>query len=99
MFEQINACVNGDIKDKDECDIIFLNAGLMAEMEAINLYRTIASKTNNKKIKKTMLDITDEERVHIGEFKELLHQLYPKTKKLEKKGKEELFEATFLKRI
>lgn len=93
MFEQIQACLNGEITDKDVCDELYLNAGIMAEYEAINLYKTIASKSDNEKIRVVMQDIADEERVHIGEFKELLFMSKPKVKKLEDEGKKEVHDS------
>jgi rubrerythrin len=89
VFEQIRACLNGEITDDDVCNEIFLNTGIMAELEAINLYETMAAKTENEKIKELMRDISDEERVHVGEFKSLLYEIKPKTLELEKQGEEE----------
>ena len=89
MFEQIRACLDGQIRDQDACEEIFLNSGIMAELEAINLYNTIASKTKNSEIKQLMQEISDEERMHVGEFQSLLHKLKPETYQLEKQGEEE----------
>jgi rubrerythrin len=88
MFKQIKACLDGVVSN-EECDEIFLNTGIMAELEAINLYNTIAENTQNKKIKELMKHISDEERVHVGEFKTLLYRIQPKTLKLEKEGEKE----------
>jgi len=89
MFKQIGACLDGKIQNQDICDEIFLNASMMAELEAINLYKTISANTKNKNISKLMLDIAKEERVHVGEFQSLLHDIYPRTLELELQGKEE----------
>jgi rubrerythrin len=43
-----------------------------AEEEAINLYMAQADATDNELAKKVLIDIADEERVHVGEFLRLL---------------------------
>ena len=48
---------------------------IAAEEEAIHLYEFIADSTVNEKAKKTMQDIADEEKVHVGEIQEVLKQL------------------------
>jgi rubrerythrin len=46
-----------------------------AEQEAIHLYMAHAEATNNPLVKKVLIDIANEERVHIGEFERLLQIL------------------------
>ncbi|MDI1471952.1 MAG: ferritin family protein [Thermodesulfovibrio sp.] len=49
-----------------------LRIGLIAELDAINLYEQLASLTNDEKIKAIFLDIAREEKTHVGEFLTLL---------------------------
>ena len=45
---------------------------LEKEQYAISTYTSQASKTKDKRVKKVLLDIADEERVHVGELTKLL---------------------------
>jgi rubrerythrin len=49
-----------------------LRAGIIAELDAINLYEQMAALTENKNIRKILLDIAKEEKTHVGEFQTLL---------------------------
>ncbi len=49
-----------------------LRLGLMAELDAINLYEQLAAMTDDPDIKKIILDIAREEKTHVGEFQTLL---------------------------
>lgn len=49
-----------------------LRIGLIAELDAINLYEQLASLTDDEKIKAVLLDIAREEKTHVGEFLTLL---------------------------
>ena len=49
-----------------------LRAGIIAELDAINLYEQMAALTENKNIRKILLDIAREEKTHVGEFQALL---------------------------
>ena len=60
---------------KKSTDEIMLRQAIIAEYDAINLYEQMAHSTNNEKFKKVLLDISKEEKVHIGEFELLLDQL------------------------
>jgi len=48
-----------------------LRAGIIAELDAINLYEQMAAMTENENIKKILLDIAKEEKTHMGEFQAL----------------------------
>jgi len=50
---------------------------MAAELEAVHLYRAHADATDNELAKRVLLDIADEERVHVGEFLRLLSILEP----------------------
>lgn len=45
---------------------------MIAELDAINLYEQMAEMTQNKNIRKLLLDVAREEKTHVGEFQTLL---------------------------
>ena len=57
---------------KEDVDREILRAGIIAELDAINLYEQMASMTQNENIKEIFLDIAREEKTHVGEFQALL---------------------------
>lgn len=58
--------------DKKDIDKQILRIGMIAELDAVNLYEQMASVALDKNIKKMLLDIAKEEKTHIGEFQALL---------------------------
>ena len=60
------------------------------ENNAINLYEIMANKTRNGKVREVMLHVAREEKVHIGEFEELLEMIDPQYKPASEEGEEEL---------
>jgi rubrerythrin len=54
-----------------------IRENVAAELEATHLYQAHADATDNEVAKKVLLDIADEERVHIGEFMRLIEILAP----------------------
>ena len=48
---------------------------IAAEYDAVSLYQAHADATDNKLARKVLLEVADEERVHIGEFQTLLNIL------------------------
>ena len=50
---------------------------IAAEFEAIQLYEQLAESTDNELAHKVLLDITKEEKEHVGEFRHLLMILAP----------------------
>ena len=57
---------------KEDLDKEILRVGVIAELDAINLYEQMAAMTENENIKKILLDIAKEEKTHVGEFQALL---------------------------
>lgn len=57
---------------KENIDREILRVGIIAELDAINLYEQLAAATENNDIKKILLDIAKEEKTHVGEFQTLL---------------------------
>jgi rubrerythrin len=66
-----------------------LRIGIVAELDAINLYEQLSEKATNSKIKKLFLDIAKEEKTHVGEFEAALLMIDKEYKEELKKGKME----------
>ena len=69
-----------------------LRLGMIAELDAINLYEQLAAMTNNRKLKAMLLDIAREEKTHVGEFQTILLQIDKEQVKELEKGKKEVGE-------
>jgi rubrerythrin len=57
---------------QDDLNKEILRAGIIAELDAINLYEQMAAMTTKDYIKEVLLDIAKEEKTHVGEFQALL---------------------------
>jgi rubrerythrin len=57
---------------KEDMDKEILRSGVIAELDAINLYEQMAAMTKDKNLKTILLDIAKEEKTHVGEFLTLL---------------------------
>jgi rubrerythrin len=57
---------------KEDTDKEILRTGVIAELDAINLYEQMAAMAKDKNLKKILLDIAKEEKTHVGEFLTLL---------------------------
>lgn len=73
-----------------------LRYGIIAELDAINLYIQLAEKIDDENIKKVFLDIAREEKTHLGEFLALLQILDPEQVEELRSGYKEVFELTGL---
>ncbi len=71
-----------------------LRAGIIAELDAINLYEQMAHLTTDKHIKTILLDIAKEEKTHVGEFQALLLKLDKEQEEELEEGKKEVDELT-----
>lgn len=76
----------------DEELIRAIRFSLAAEYEAIQLYMQLAESTDNKLAIAVLKDVSDEERVHAGEFLRLLHELAPDEKDFYARGAGEVEE-------
>ena len=56
----------------ENIDREILRAGIIAELDAINLYEQMAAMVKSEDIRKILLDIAKEEKTHVGEFQTLL---------------------------
>ena len=79
---------------KEDLDKEILRAGIIAELDAINLYEQMAAMTENENIKKILLDIAKEEKTHFGEFQTLLLKVDKEQEKELEKGRKEVSELT-----
>jgi len=70
MMSQIP--INLEKINKKDLDMEILRVGIIAELDAINLYIQMAAMAQDKNIKKMLLDIAKEEKTHVGEFQALL---------------------------
>ena len=77
---------------KEDLDKEILRAGIIAELDAINLYEQMAAVAKNTHIKKILLDIAKEEKTHVGEFLTLLLGKDREQGEESEKGKEEIEE-------
>lgn len=60
-----------------QTDLEILRISIIAELDASNLYEKLARKCQNENVKKVLLDISKEERVHAGEFRNLIEMIDP----------------------
>ena len=67
--------------------------GLIAELDAVNLYEQLAAQATDPLVKSVFLDIAHEEKEHVGEFLELLKRLDPSQTEALQKGSEEVKEV------
>jgi rubrerythrin len=81
--------VNASERDRE-----ILRAGIMAELDAINLYEQMAALTVSKKIRTVLLDIAREEKTHVGEFQTLLLDADPEQATELREGEQEVREKT-----
>lgn len=79
---------------KEDLDKEILRIGMIAELDAVNLYEQLAAMTGNEKIKKIILDIAKEEKTHAGEFQAMLLKLDKEQAKELEEGKKEVEELT-----
>ncbi|MDD5340872.1 MAG: ferritin family protein [Patescibacteria group bacterium] len=83
------AKVNQDAVDRE-----ILRAGLIAELDAVNLYEQMAELAQSDKVKAVLQDIAKEEKTHVGEFQALLVRLDEEQAAELIKGEKEVKELT-----
>jgi hypothetical protein len=70
-------------------DASALREAIIAEYDATNLYEQMAEKTKDEKLKALLLDIANEEKVHIGEFEAKLAEIDEEHESAVEEGEEE----------
>ncbi|VVB76190.1 Rubrerythrin [Candidatus Tiddalikarchaeum anstoanum] len=73
-----------------EIDKEVLRTGIIAELDAINLYEQLSANAKEPKIKKLFLNIAKEEKTHMGEFQAMLLQNDSEQVKELENGKKEV---------
>ncbi|KKG16845.1 rubrerythrin [Methanosarcina sp. 2.H.T.1A.6] len=65
-----------DLKNTSQKDIDkeILRAAMIAELDAVNVYEQMANLTKNEEIRKVLLDIAREEKIHVAMFETVLLQ-------------------------
>jgi rubrerythrin len=86
--------INLEKISKENLDREILRVGIIAELDAINLYEQMAAMTENLEIKKVLLDIAKEEKTHVGEFQALLLINDKEQEKELEKGRREVKELS-----
>ncbi|MCD6529431.1 rubrerythrin [Candidatus Bathyarchaeota archaeon] len=79
---------------KKTLDSELVRIGMIAELDAVNLYEQLAATTDNEDLKRVFMDIAREEKTHFGEFQALLLKLDEDQAEELKKGREEVEELT-----
>ena len=79
---------------KENLDREILRVGMIAELDAVNLYEQLAAMTEDQNIKRTLMDIAKEEKTHVGEFQALLLEKDIEQVKELEEGKKEVKELT-----
>lgn len=75
-------------------DLQILRLGLIAELDAINLYEQLAEAATDTDIKKVLSEVAREEKEHVGEFQALLLERDPEQLEEMEEGKKEVKEIT-----
>ena len=75
-----------------ELDAAILMTGIMAELEAVNLYVQLAAMAGSEAVREVLLDIAREEKTHIGEFLTLLKTIDEELVRELERGSEEVRE-------
>ena len=79
---------------KENLDREILRVGMIAELDAVNLYEQLAAMTEDPNIKRILTDIAKEEKTHVGEFQALLLEKDIEQVKELEEGKKEVKELT-----
>lgn len=86
------AGMHADRKLTKEELIRAIRYNIAAEFEAIQLYVQLHDSITDKVAQKVLLDVSNEEREHVGEFMRLLRYLDPEEEGYYKNGEEEVEE-------
>jgi len=70
-------------------DMAILRLSIIAELDAASLYEKLSLLTDNEDLKKVLLDVSNEEKVHVGEFQYLLDRIDEEYQAKEEEGQEE----------
>ncbi len=82
--------INLEKVSQEDIDKEIARIGIIAELDAVNLYEQLAQMAQDETLKKVLLDIAKEEKTHIGEFQAILLKKDPEQAEELKKGEEEV---------
>ena len=80
--------------NKKSNDKIILRQSIIAELDATSLYEQMAASTSNEKLKKLLLDVAREEKVHVIEFETFLKEIDKEQEEVVAEGEKESEEIT-----
>lgn len=69
---------------------VAIRSMIAAEFDAIKLYTEFLEAIENEQVKAVLASVIEEERVHVGEFQQLLFDLDPQEKELYDRGAAEV---------
>lgn len=75
-----------------ERDMQILRLSIIAELDASNLYERLAQLADNNVVRQILLDVSQEEKVHVGEFQSILEEIDPEYEDALEEGEEEVEE-------
>jgi rubrerythrin len=73
-----------------EIDKQILRSGIIAELDAVNLYTQEAAQATDPRVKDVLLSIAREEMIHVGEFRAVLLSIDSEYKDAEAEGADEI---------
>ncbi|MEM5812407.1 MAG: demethoxyubiquinone hydroxylase family protein [Candidatus Aenigmatarchaeota archaeon] len=79
---------------QEELNKEILRVGMIAELDAVNLYEQLAAMTTNADIRKVLMDIAKEEKTHIAEFETMLLRMDKEQVQEHENGRKEVEELT-----
>jgi len=75
-----------------ERDIQILRLSIIAELDASNLYEKLSQLTSDERVTDVLLDVSKEEKVHVGEFQTLLNEIDVEHEPAVEEGEDEVEE-------
>ncbi len=75
---------------KENIDEQITRVGMIAELDAVNLYEQMAAMATDNKLKEVLLDIAKEEKTHMGEFQAMLLKFDKQLSKELENGRKEV---------
>lgn len=95
LLQECMARVHNDPENtnsSNQKDLEMLRTAMIAELDAVNLYEQMASQADSEAVRRVLLSVAREEKVHIGEFETLLEELDTEAEEAEEEGEEEVSE-------
>lgn len=92
LFIQFNEIVAG--KKGKELDAAIARLAMIAELDASNLYEQMIPQVSDKEFREALQDVSNEEKVHAGEFEYFLDKFDPTWDESEEEGEEEAEDNT-----